>query len=225
MNNFLLFFLGFYSLFAFSQKNQIEENYLLIKDDSIMKNFIELNEVTLLPKIRFSNREKLVKYLILKRKTIKVYPYAKLASLRLDSLNSRLNNIKRRSSKRRYTKQIQRYLEGEFTDELKKLTRTEGQILIKLINRQTDFTVYELIKDLKNGFNAIVFNITAKAFNMSLKEMYSPSTVQEDYFIEDILQKSFQSGDLDYSAPKKNIPDLFYLKKLWVSFAKENKLK
>jgi len=169
MNNFLLFFLGFYSLFAFSQKNQIEENYLLIKDDSIMKNFIELNEVTLLPKIRFSNREKLVKYLILKRKTIKVYPYAKLASLRLDSLNSRLNNIKRRSSKRRYTKQIQRYLEGEFTDELKKLTRTEGQILIKLINRQTDFTVYELIKDLKNGFNAIVFNITAKAFNMSLK--------------------------------------------------------
>ena len=192
MNNFLLFFLGFYSLFAFSQKNQIEENYLLIKDDSIMKNFIELNEVTLLPKIRFSNREKLVKYLILKRKTIKVYPYAKLASLRLDSLNSRLNNIKRRSSKRRYTKQIQRYLEGEFTDELKKLTRTEGQILIKLINRQTDFTVYELIKDLKNSFNAIVFNITAKAFNMSLKEMYSPSTVQEDYFIEDILQKSFQ---------------------------------
>ena len=130
MNNFLLFFLGFYSLFAFSQKHQIEENYLLIKDDSIMKNFIELNEVTLLPKIRFSNREKLVKYLILKRKTIKVYPYAKLASLRLDSLNSRLNNIKRRSSKRRYTKQIQRYLEGEFTDELKKLTRTEGQILI-----------------------------------------------------------------------------------------------
>ena len=123
-----------YSLFAFSQKNQPEENYILIKDDSIMKNFIELNEVTLLPKIKFPNRDKLVEYLILKRKTIKVYPYAKLASVRLDTLYSRLNNIKRRSSKRRYTKQIQRYLEGEFTDELKKLTRTEGQILIKLIN-------------------------------------------------------------------------------------------
>ena len=223
MKNYLLIFISFYSLLAFSQKNQIEENYLLIKDDSIMKNFIELNEVILLPKIKFSNREKLIEYLILKRKTVKVYPYAKLASIRLDTLYSRLNNIKRRSSKRRYTKQIQRYLEGEFTDELKKLTRTEGQILIKLINRQTDFTVYELIKDLKNGFNAIVFNITAKAFNLSLKETYSPLEVNEDYFIEDILQKAFQSGILEHSSPKKSIPDLFYLKKIWAS--KDSKLK
>ena len=66
MKNYLLIFISFYSLLAFSQKNQIEENYLFIKDDSIMKNFIELNEVILLPKIRFSNREKLVNYLILK---------------------------------------------------------------------------------------------------------------------------------------------------------------
>ena len=212
----------FYSLFAFSQKNQTEENYILIKDDSIMKNFIELNEVTLLPKIRFSNREKLVEYLILKRKTLKVYPYAKLASLRLDSLYSRLNNIKRRSNKKRYIKRIQKYLEGEFTDELKKLTQTEGQILIKLIYRQTGFTVYNVVKELKNGLNAFVLNITAKAFNMSLKETYSPLEVREDYFIEDILQKAFQSGNLDLSYPKNEIPDLFYLKKLWMTSAKEN---
>jgi hypothetical protein len=223
MKNYLIIFISFYSLLIFSQKNQIEENYLFIKDDSIMKNFIELNEVILLPKIKFSNREKLVEYLILKRKTTKVYPYAKLASIRLDTLYSRLNNIKRRSSKRRYTKQIQRYLEGEFTDELKKLTKTEGQILIKLINRQTDFTVYEVIKDLKRGFNAFIFNVTAKAFNLSLKETYSPLEVKEDYFIEDILQKAFQSGILEYSSPKKSIPDLFYLKKIWAS--KESKLK
>jgi len=223
MKNYLIIFISFYSLLIFSQKNQIEENYLFIKDDSIMKNFIELNEVILLPKIKFSNREKLVEYLILKRKTTKVYPYAKLASIRLDTLYSRLNNIKRRSSKRRYTKQIQRYLEGEFTDELKKLTRTEGQILIKLINRQTDFTVYEVIKDLRRGFNAFIFNVTAKAFNLSLKETYAPLEVKEDYFIEDILQKAFQSGILEYSSPKKSIPDLFYLKKIWAS--KESKLK
>ena len=225
MKNYLIIFISFYSLLIFSQKNQIEENYLFIKDDSIMKNFIELNEVILLPKIKFSNREKLVEYLILKRKTIKVYPYAKLASIRLDTLYSRLNNIKRKSSKKKYIKQIQKYYEGELTDELKKLTRTEGQILIKLINRQTEFTVYEVIKDLKRGFNAFIFNITAKAFNLSLKERYSPEEVQEDYFIEDILQKAFQSGNLEFSAPKNEIPDLFYLKKLWMTSAKENKLK
>ena len=218
----LFFVLSFFSLLGFSQENQTEENYILIKDDSIMKNFIELNEVTLLPKIRFSNRKKLVEYLILKRKTLKVYPYAKLASLRLDSLYSRLNNIKRRSNKKRYIKRIQKYLEGEFTDELKKLTQTEGQILIKLIYRQTGFTVYTVVKELKNGLNAFVLNITAKAFNMSLKETYSPLEVREDYFIEDILQKAFQSGNLDLSYPKNEIPDLFYLKKLWMTSAKEN---
>ena len=69
MKNYLLILMCSYSLFAFSQKNQPEENYILIKDDSIMKNFIELNEVTLLPKIKFPNRDKLVEYLILKRKT------------------------------------------------------------------------------------------------------------------------------------------------------------
>ncbi len=71
MKNYLLIFISFYSLLAFSQKNQIEENYLLIKDDSIMKNFIELNEVILLPKIKFSKREKLVEYLILKKRLLK----------------------------------------------------------------------------------------------------------------------------------------------------------
>ncbi|MDC0552289.1 DUF4294 domain-containing protein, partial [Flavobacteriaceae bacterium] len=89
----------------------------------------------------------------------------------------------------------------------------------------TEFTVYEVIKDLKRGFNAFIFNITAKAFNLSLKERYSPEEVQEDYFIEDILQKAFQSGNLEFSAPKNEIPDLFYLKKLWMTSAKENKLK
>jgi len=60
---------------------------------------------------------------------------------------------------------------------------------------------------------------------LSLKERYSPEEVQEDYFIEDILQKAFQSGNLEFSAPKNEIPDLFYLKKLWMTSAKENKLK
>ncbi|MDC1491783.1 DUF4294 domain-containing protein [Flavobacteriaceae bacterium] len=216
MKNSLLILMVFYTLFAFSQENQIEDNYIIIKDDSIMKNSIELNEITLLPKIKFSDRDKLRKYLILKRKTLKVYPYAKLASLRLDSLYSRVNDIKRKRNRKRYIKRIQSYLEGEFTEELKKLTQTEGQILIKLINRQTGFTVYEVVKDLKNGLNAFVLNITAKAFNMSLKQKYLPEDVIEDYYIEDILQKAFQSEILEYSAPKNKIPDLFYLKKLWM---------
>jgi len=205
----------FFNLFIFSQENITEDNYIIIKGDSIIKNSIELDEIILLPTIKFTNRDEFRDYLILKRKTLKVYPYAKLASVRLESLYEKVNNVNKKRYRKRYIKRIQRYMEGKFTDELKKLTQTEGQILIKLINRQTGFTVYEVIKDLKSGFNAFLFNTTAKAFNMSLKANYSPLKAKEDYFIEDILQKSFQSGALEYSSPKNEIPDLFYLKKLW----------
>ena len=204
-----------YNLFIFSQENKTEDNYIAIKGDSIMKNSIELNEIILLPTIKFLNTNEHRKYLILKRKTLKVYPYAKLASVRLETLYERVNDIKRKRTRKKYIRRTQKYIEGKFTDELKKLTQTEGQILIKLINRQTSFTVYEVIKDLKNGFNAFIFNTTAKVFNMSLKETYLPTEVSEDYFIEDILQKAFQSGELEPLTPKNNIPDLFYLKKLW----------
>ena len=215
MKFYLSLLIIFYSLFSFSQENNEADTFIIIKGDSIMKNSIELNEISLLPRIKFNDRDKLRQYLILKRKTLKVYPYAKLASVRLESLYERVNGIKRKRNRKRYIKRTQKYIEGKFTDELKKLTQTEGQILIKLINRHTEFTVYEVIKDLKNGFNAFLFNTTAKIFNMSLKETYSPTEVIEDYYIEDILQKAFQSGSLEPLAPKNDIPDLFYLKKLW----------
>ena len=215
MKFYLSLLIIFYSLFSFSQENNEADTFIIIKGDSIMKNSIELNEISLLPRIKFNDRDKLRQYLILKRKTLKVYPYAKLASVRLESLYERVNDIKRKRNRKRYIKRTQKYIEGKFTDELKKLTQTEGQILIKLINRHTGFTVYEVIKDLKNGFNAFLFNTTAKIFNMSLKESYSPPEVIEDYYIEDILQKAFQSGDLEPLSPKNDIPDLYYLKKLW----------
>jgi len=132
----------------------------------------------------------------LRRKTIKVYPYAKLAAERLVELNDSLVNIKRRSKRKRYTKEVQKYIEGEFSDELKKLTRTEGQILIKLIHRQTGKTAHALVKELRNGWRAFWYNTTAKLFKISIKEEFHPNEVHEDYLIEDILQRAFASEKL-----------------------------
>ena len=77
---------------------------------------------------------------------MKVYPYALLASERLQKLNSRLPLIKTRSQKKKYTKIVERFIEKEFSNELKKLTRTEGQILVKLVYRETGETVFDLVK-------------------------------------------------------------------------------
>ncbi|WP_417364253.1 DUF4294 domain-containing protein [Galbibacter sp.] len=171
--------------------------YYFFDGDSIPKKAIELAPVVIAQPLRFDSYKDRVLYSILKRKTKKVYPYSKLAAERLTELNKRLATIKRKSDKRKYTRVIQRYIEEEFTAELKKLTRTEGQILVKLIHRQTGVTTFDLVKELKSGWRAFWYNTTASMFDISLKEEYHPESVLEDYLIEDILQRSFANGSLE----------------------------
>jgi hypothetical protein len=173
------------------------EMYIYIEGDSIPKSSIELDEVTVLPKLKFVNYWENKRYLILRRKTLKVYPYAKLAADRLESLNKRLETLDRKSDKKAYSKKIQKYIEEEFSEELKKLTRTEGQILVKLIYRQTGKTTFDLIKQLRSGWRAFWFNTTASLFDISLKETYNPLEVEEDYLIEDILLRNLQYSDIE----------------------------
>lgn len=171
--------------------------YYFFDGDSIPKKTIELAPVIVFQPLRFASYKDRVRYSILKRKTKKVYPYSKLAAERLTELNKRLSTIERKSDRRRYTRIIQRYIEDEFTAELKKLTRTEGQILVKLIHRQTGVTTFDLVKELKSGWRAFWYNTTASMFDISLKEEYHPESIQEDYLIEDILQRAFSNGSLE----------------------------
>ena len=83
----------------------------LIEGDSIPQTTIELDEVIVLNKLKFSSKDERIKYLILRRKTLKVYPYAKMAAERLVKLNERLDQIQSKSQKRRYTKRVQKYIE------------------------------------------------------------------------------------------------------------------
>ena len=196
------------------QKDSIPENYLVIVGDTIINNSINLNEVYILPKLKFTSSESRRRYLILQRKTVKVYPYAKLAADRLDSLNNRIGTIKSKRKQKKYTRMVQKYLEEEFTEKLKKFTITEGQILIKLIHRQTGETAFDLVKDLRSGWRAFWYNNTARIFNMSLKLPFDPQNSEEDYLIEDILLRQFQNGRLDYQKPF-NTFDIYELSKQW----------
>ena len=211
---FFLFFLS--STIALSQVVESDSlvNYIKIKGDSIVRSSIDLDKVVLLPKKGFKDSNEIKNYLILKRKTLKVYSYAILASNRLTILNERLVNIKRRRDRKNYTKKIQKFIVNEFYDELRKFTQTEGQILIKLIHRQTGTSAYKLIKEIRNGWSAFWYNNTARIFNMSLKKEFDPYTVEEDYFIEDIIQRALRDKKLEYQEPNTTY-DLFELNKKW----------
>lgn len=206
MKIFLYIYILLLSLVGFSQQKDsipLSEKYILIKVGDTLT--IDLDEVKLLPKTKFKEREDINYYYWMKKKVYKAYPYAMLASQRLDTLNNRLSKIKSKSRKKKYTKIAQKYLEGEFTDQLKKLTRTEGRILIKLIHRQTGKTTFEQIKTLRSGWKAFWYNTTANLFKLSLKTKYQPEIVNEDYLIEDILQRAFLTDRLKEQSPKLSI--------------------
>ena len=195
--------------------------YVRFEGDSILLSSIPLDEVYIFGKLKFTDKEEKLRYYILRRKTIKVYPYAKLASERLVELNDSLTKIKKKRHQKRYTKKVQKYIEGEFSEKLKKLTRTEGQILVKLIHRQTGAIAFDLVKELRSGWRAFWYNTTAKAFKISLKEEFNPEVVHEDYLIEDILQRAFAYDKLDR---QKSVLDYDYasLSNKWKSSTPKN---
>jgi len=176
------------------------EEYHLIKDgDSII---IALNEITILPKLKYNNKSDVHYYYWLRRKVFKAYPYAVLAAKRIDSVAVRLLRIKSNKKKRKYIKKTQKYLEEELTKPLKKLTRTEGRLLLKLVHRQSGKTAFANVKELRNGWKAFWYNTTANMFKLSLKSKYLPENENEDFLVEDILQRAFINEKLEYQKPK-----------------------
>ncbi|MDA9812032.1 DUF4294 domain-containing protein, partial [Flavobacteriaceae bacterium] len=198
MKSFLFLFVSF---FFFYVNAQIEappdfEGELLYKfdTDSIPDSGIRLKEVVLFQPLRFKNMNQLRDYVILRNRTLRVYPYAKLASDRLDTLSVRLNSINGKKQKKTYLKRIEKFIYDEFEEELKKLSRSQGRILIKLVHRQTGETTHELVRELRNGWRAMIYQTTASLFKLSLKDTYDPEANYEDFLIEDILQRAYGDG-------------------------------
>jgi hypothetical protein len=192
----------------------IEEPMLYkFETDSIPNSGIRLKEVVLFQPLRFKSMNELRNYVILRNRTLRVYPYAKLAADRLDTLTSRLEGIEKKKQKKIYIKRIEQFIYDEFEEELKKLSRSQGRILIKLVHRQTGATTHELIKELRSGWKAMVYQTTASFFKLSLKDTYDPESIYEDFLIEDILQRAYGDGliELDPTALSYNLDNLYTL--------------
>ena len=185
------------------QKDSTKIEFVVTETDTIFKDTIQLEEIVIFKgKIDVEARKQ---FELLRNRVYKTYPYAKLASERLTTLNRGLANLKTNKEKRKYFKIVEDYLNNEFEAKLKKLSRKQGQILVKLIHRQTGTTTFELVKTLKSGWTAFWSNTTAKMFDINLKTQYSPYQVNEDYLIETILVRAFESGRLTNQTPAKPV--------------------
>ena len=134
---------------------------------------------------KFKSKRESWKYKRLKRYIKKVYPYALLASQKINECNIEIEANP--NSKKSAMKKVEKALKDKYGPELKKLTMTQGKILLLLIDRQTGNTAFALVKELRGGFSASMYQGVARLFGSSLKVNYQPKG--KDWMIEDIVKK------------------------------------
>lgn len=196
----ILFLICFLLLTSAIQAQVIQkESDIIIENDTILNDTIELPELIVRKeKLDIEARKQ---FALLQNRVLKVYPYAKITAERLTALNRGMANLKTEREKKKYFKIVENYLTNEFEAKLKKLSRKQGQILVKLIHRQTGTSTYDLIADLKSGWKAFWSNTTARVFDINLKTKYDPYNNNEDYLIESILVYAFETGRLQNQPP------------------------
>jgi hypothetical protein len=116
----------------------------------------------------------------LKYNIYKVYPYAVIAAGVLKDVNTNVEMMPDKKQRKAYMKSVERELKGKFKGELENLTITQGQVLVKLINRQTGRNCFSIIKEVKGGFNAVIWQSLALLFSNNLKREYDPADADKD---------------------------------------------
>ena len=185
----LFLLLLFSSVNIFSQN--IIKDYVVEQGDTIL-----LTEIPSIDIISFTDNKERWRYQILKRKVLKVYQYAIYTKQKLEEIENKLDSISRKRKKKKHTKKVAKFLKEELGQELKKLTRTEGNILVKLIYRETNRSTYKLLKQYRGSVNAYFWQTMAKIYDNDLKQEYDPLNNREDMWIDHIIKQAKLEGKL-----------------------------
>ena len=181
---FLLFIISFW----LSPKLKAQEFRVLptiiIGNDTIPLVYMPGVSIVSTRKFKSVKEERVYRKLV--RDVEKVYPYAKLAGVKYYELNENLKGVENRRERKKLAKQTEDEIKDEFSGQLKSLTVTQGRILIKLIDRETSDTGYEVVKELRGGFSAVFWQGLARIFGHNLKANYDPRG--EDREIEQIIR-------------------------------------
>lgn len=189
---YIAFFFGFISLNSFSQEPAGKIVIAKIVDGDTVITY-DLPEHMVSAKLPRKLRSLARKNNRLIYNVKKVYPYAKLAGIKLNEYEDILKNAETDAERKRLMKQAEEELKEEFEDDLKKLTFTQGLILIKLVDRETGNSSYVLVQELRGNFTAFFWQTFARIFGYNLKTEYDPDG--EDKAIEEIVVM-IENGEL-----------------------------
>lgn len=135
---------------------------------------IRLSDIWVYAEYTYKNKKQYEAWSRTKYNVKKVYPYAILAAAKLKEYNRILEKMPDEKLRKAYMKTAENELKAEFEEPLKNLTITQGRILLKLIDRETGNSSYELVKDLRGGFQAFMWQSIARIFGSNMKSEYDP---------------------------------------------------
>lgn len=151
--------------------------------DTILKGFIP--EITVFAPLKFRNDKERLEYTKLVRDVKKALPYANLVSANIIETYEFMETLPDSKSKQKHLESAQKYMMAEYKPKMKKLTKNQGKILVKLIDRQTNSSTYDIVKSVVGSFKATVYNTFAGLFGNNLKNKYDPEG--KDKMIERIV--------------------------------------
>lgn len=145
-----------------------------------------LKEVDINAYVYILTSDDLKKYAKLIRNVKVAYPYAKKAGVLLRDYNNLMIG-KSEKERKRLMKQAEKDIEREFTPSLKKLTKSQGKILLRLVDRETGSDSYSLVKELRGSLRAFFYQSIGRIFGYNLRTKYDPLNNNEDFIIEKII--------------------------------------
>lgn len=143
-----------------------------VGDDTVP--VVDLEEVRVIPRPRFRTRREYRRYSRYVRNVKKVYPYAKFTARLLNEMEQHLDSLHTEREKKAYIRQVEKELKAKYSDVIWNMTFSQGKILIKLIDRETGMTSYEIIDRMKGAFNAGFWQAVARLFGSNLKMKFDP---------------------------------------------------
>ena len=185
-NRIVILFSSIFILFSISTSAQMGyvNPGVVVDNDTISS--IKLSTHYVVSQKKFKNNYQKRRYTRLIRYVKKVYPYAKLAGEKLDGYDSLLRSTPNERDRKRIMKQAEKEIRAEYEGKLRKFTIGQGKILVKLIDRETNHSSYNLLKELRGSVSAVLWQGLGRLFGYNLKIKYDPSG--EDKDIEQIIQ-------------------------------------
>jgi hypothetical protein len=155
---------------------------------------IVFNPIIIYPRERFRNKAEEKLYWKTVRDIKKTLPYAKMISNTLLETYEYIDTYQTEKQKQAYLKRFEKELFAQYKPQMKKLTKNQGKLLIKLINRETNQSSYSIVKAFLGTFRAGFWQTFSKFFGASLKAGYHPNKNKQDAMIERICVRIEQGA-------------------------------